>query len=278
MRKINSCFFLTLLGCVLLNLAAKIKGEEIPVLHQEGLVHGFLVLRTPEGEILANGALNQVAHASKVTAKLMFHFRDGSFQEETTTYSQLRTFRLLTDHLVQKGPAFKDPKDVSIDARSGQVTVRTTGEDGKAKVRTDHLTLPADLSNGLLFTLLKNVPPSTARTEVSLLAVTPKLRIVKLVISPNGEDPFMAGEASYRATHYVVKIKLGGVTGAVAPLLDKQPPDIHVWIFGGDAPAFVKSEGPLYNGGPIWRVELASPVWHSKAEGLISKDQPRKDK
>jgi hypothetical protein len=39
----------------------------------------------------------------------------------------------------------------------------------------------------------------------------------------------------------------------------------HVWILGGEAPAFVKLEGPLYFGGPIWRIELASPVWPSVA-------------
>jgi hypothetical protein len=32
-------------------------------------------------------------------------------------------------------------------------------------------------------------------------------------------------------------------------------------ILGGEAPAFVKSEGPLYLGGPTWRIELASSVW-----------------
>jgi len=34
-----------------------------------------------------------------------------------------------------------------------------------------------------------------------------------------------------------------------------------VWILGGDAPAFVKAEQPFYAGGPVWRVELASPSW-----------------
>jgi hypothetical protein len=41
----------------------------------------------------------------------------------------------------------------------------------------------------------------------------------------------------------------------------KQPPDTHVWILGGDAPTFVKFEGPLYSGGPVWRIELSSPAY-----------------
>ena len=58
-----------------------------------------------------------------------------------------------------------------------------------------------------------------------------------------------------------MKIAIGGIAGLVAPILGKQPPDIHLWILTDDVPAFVKSEGPLYMGGPIWRIELASPVW-----------------
>ena len=57
------------------------------------------------------------------------------------------------------------------------------------------------------------------------------------------------------------KVEIGGVAGLLAPLAGKQPQDTHVWILGGDAPAFVKLEGPLYLGGPIWRIELTSPLW-----------------
>ena len=58
-----------------------------------------------------------------------------------------------------------------------------------------------------------------------------------------------------------MKIKIGGVAGVIAPIIGKQPADTHVWIMQGDAPAFVKSEGPLAPDGPIWRIELASPAW-----------------
>jgi hypothetical protein len=71
----------------------------------------------------------------------------------------------------------------------------------------------------------------------------------------------MTGATARKATHYVVTIKLGGFTALVAKLTGKQPPDSHVWILNGDAPAFVKSEGQMFMDGPIWRVELVSPVW-----------------
>jgi hypothetical protein len=51
------------------------------------------------------------------------------------------------------------------------------------------------------------------------------------------------------------------VAGLVAPLLGKQPEDTHVWIMTGEAPAFVKSNGPMFLGGALWRIELVSPVW-----------------
>ena len=78
---------------------------------------------------------------------------------------------------------------------------------------------------------------------------------------------FSVGGSSRKAAHYVVHVEIGGAAGLVAPLLGKQPPDTHVWILGGEAPAFVKSEGPLFLGGPIWRIELTSPVWPSKPAG-----------
>jgi hypothetical protein len=39
-----------------------------------------------------------------------------------------------------------------------------------------------------------------------------------------------------------------------------------VWVLGGDAPTFVKSEQTLYLGGPVWRIELVSPVWPRSAD------------
>ena len=60
---------------------------------------------------------------------------------------------------------------------------------------------------------------------------------------------------------YEIKFELGGIAGVVAPLIGKQPPNINIWIIGGKAPAFVREEGPFYEGGPIWNIQLTSPVW-----------------
>ncbi|MCU1261749.1 MAG: hypothetical protein JWO80_4634 [Bryobacterales bacterium] len=234
--------------------------EPVAVRHMEGTVHGFLVLRTREGKPLAAGDLIQVVQGNRLVSSLIFHFKDGSVDDETTVFSQRRTFQLLSYHHVQKGPSFPHPMDVSIDASKGQVTVRSV-DGGKDKVDTDHLDLPPDLANGLLLNLLKNLPTDAAETKVSYVAATPKPRLVKLAITPQGEETFWVAGARHRAMRYALKVELGGLTGVVAPFLGKQPEDIHVWILGGKAPAFVRMEGQLYQGGPVWTIELTSPVW-----------------
>ena len=250
-----------LVACATLLQPGAMSAEPVAVRHAEGLVHGFLVLRTLAGDTLADGDLIQVARGDRVTSRLVFRFKDGSVHDETAVFSQRHNFRLLTDHLVQKGPAFQHPMEVSIDGSTGQVTVHSADDDGKEKVVTERLDLPPDVANGLVLTLLKNVQSDAPRMTVSMVATTPKPRLVKLAITPQGEEPFSVGGSSRKAMHYVVKVEIGGVAGVVAPLLGKQPPDTHVWILGGEAPAFVKSEGPLYFGGPVWRIELVSPVW-----------------
>ena len=235
--------------------------EPVTVRYAEGVVHGFLVLRALNGQILADGDLNQMARGNKVTSKLVFRFLDGSYQEETAVFSQSRYFQLLTDHLIQRGPSFPRPIDMSIDTARQHVTVRYIDDDGKDKIADERMDLPSDLTNGIISILLKNLPPGGTATILSTVAATPKPRLVKLAITRVGEEPFANGHSSYKASHLLLKVELGGVSGVVAPLLGKQPPDNHVWILAGDAPAFLRSEAPFYVGGPSWRIELTSPAW-----------------
>jgi hypothetical protein len=247
-------------GCALIVTSKSTFGELVPVRHREGVVHGFLVLRTLEGERLAAGDLIQTVRGDQVTSELVFHFEDGSLHDETTVFSQRDSFHLLSDHLVQKGPAFPHPIDFFVETRSGQVTVRTV-EKGREKVSTEQVNIPADIANGLTLTLLNNIRPQSPQISVSLVTPTSKPRLAKLVISSPGQDPFSVAGSRRRAIHYVIKVDLGGVAGVVAPLIGKKPPDTHVWIFGGRAPTFLRFEGALYEGGPIWRMEPAMPVW-----------------
>jgi hypothetical protein len=232
----------------------------VSVRHTEGLQHGFLALRTREGKILADGELTQVAEGDRVTSHLIFRFKDGSLYQEATVFSQRGACRLWSDRVIQKGPSFKHPMETSIDAATGQVIVRYTDDDGKEQIIDEHLSLPADVANGLLFTLVKHIRPGVPQTIVPQVAMTPKPRLVELVLLQQGEEPFSSGSIKHKAMHYVVKVKIGGIAGLLAPLLGKQPADMQIWVLEGEAPAFVKFEGPMYNGGPIWRVELAAPA------------------
>lgn len=253
MRKL--CLFV----CALVLETVVLPAQSVAVRHPEGLVHGFLSLKTLDGTPLADGDLLQSVSGDRVTSRLVFHFKDGSLHDETVVYSQRGQFRLISDHLIQKGPAFPTSLDMTINGASGQVTVRYT-DDGKAKVETERLKLPPNLANGLLPNLLKNVR-SAPPESVGFVAATPKPRLVKLAISVAGQDAFSTGGISRKATHYVLKVEIGGISGLLAPLVGKQPPDSHVWILEGETPAFIKAEQQFYLGGPLWRIELVSPVF-----------------
>jgi|SRR5580698_1587924 hypothetical protein len=250
-----------LVACTALVQPAVTSAQAVTVRHSQGTLHGFLILHTLKGDALAEGDVIQVARGNRVTTQLVFHFKDGSVHDETAIFSQNGSFHLISDHLIQKGPAFQHPMDVLINGSTGQITVHSSDDKGKEKVDSGHLALPPDVSNGVLLMLLMNLPSGSLPRKFSMVAATPKPRLVKLAITSLGEDAFSVGGSSRKATHYIVKVELGGAEGVVAPIVGKQPTDTQVWILSGDAPAFVKLEGALAYEGPIWRIELTSPVW-----------------
>jgi hypothetical protein len=247
-----------MLAGFLFGLPMTLQGEAVEVLYTEGLVHGFLTLASSAGSRLASGELLQVPSAGQVTSELVFHFLDGSLHDETVVFSQRGRFRLVRYHLVQHGPAFKRSIDMTVDAASGRVTVQSTDEHGRDERFDERLDLPDDVANGLVPVLLKNVGRAGPPKSLSLVVATPKPRLVKLAIT-SAESDLAVGGARRTATQFVLKVEIGGVAGFVAPLVGKQPPDSHVWILGGRAPAFVRAEQPFFEGGPVWRIDLATP-------------------
>jgi hypothetical protein len=227
----------------------------VPVRHREGSTHGFVVLRSVEGKLLAEGDSTQIVEGDRIISSLILHFRDGSLHEETTEFSQKSVFRVISDHIRQEGPSFAEPVDTHIDATTGHIKVR--GKDGKEE--ETQLKLPEDLANGLLITILKNLPTSAAHTTVSMLTTTSKPRIVKLEIRREGTEAFSAGGSRRKATHLIGHIDVGGVAGVVAKATGKLPPDVDFWILEGKAPAFIRFKGPLATGGPVWIIELTAP-------------------
>lgn len=251
----------TLVAALALCSPAGLSAEQVNVRYAEGLAHGFLVLRALDGTILASGDLYQISRGDRVTTRTAFHFKDGSIHDETAVFSQRHSFQLISDHLIQKEPSFPHPLEMQLDALTGRTTVNYTDDDGKAKSVSEQLKLAPDLANGLIPVLLKNVRPETSQTTLSMVAATPRPRLVKLVVAASGGESFFIAGSKKDAIHYVVKIEIGGVAGLAAQIIGKQPPDTHVWILGGEAPAFVRMEAPPYSGGPVWRVDLAGPSW-----------------
>ena len=234
--------------------------EAVAVRYPEGITHGFLVLRTLDGTHLADGDLIQTARGDQVTSRMVLRFADGSLQDETVVFTQRGHFRLVSDRLVQKGPVFPVPLEASIDGVRGTVSVRWE-EKGETKTADEHFDPPANLANGFVATLVKNLDPERARSTLSMLATSPKPQLVRLVVAPAGVDPFAIGDTPRKTLRFVIHVDIGGVKGAVAPIVGKQPPDTRLWISEGDAPTFLKSEGPFFIGGPVWRLELAVPSW-----------------
>ena len=235
--------------------------ETIAVRHVQGSGHGFLVLRTLEGSLIATGDLTQmVTGGNRIKTHLVFRFKDGSVDDESAVFTQRGDFRLLSDHHIQSGPSYPHPIDLKIDASGGRAVCQS-GDDAKPESISFH-SVP-DLYNGMLITVLTNLPRDFGETDISYIAATPKPRMIRMKFVSEGGEPVRIGFETRKATRYTAKISLGGIIGVVTPLVGMQPPDSHVWILEGDAPTLLKFEGPLYEGGPPWRMELASPEWPS---------------
>ena len=259
-----------LLALVALPLSAQQRAQPgsgpVVVRYSEGTVHGFLVLRSHQDSILAYGDLLQVPGDSTIESRLVFHFTDLSFFEETTTFSQHHVFRLEAYHLVQRGPAFGGDLDARL-ARDGTYAVTSKSHsDGNVARYEGRLELPNDVYNGLPVVIAKNLRAGDT-ANVHLVAFTPKPRLIGLQIAFASLDTVMLGRQVEPTARFVLKPKLGALTGLFAKLLGKMPPDSHIWIVLDQVPAFLRFEGPMYMG-PVWRLDLTSPVWPGASSSL----------
>ncbi|HKF51435.1 MAG TPA: hypothetical protein VKB26_03925 [Candidatus Acidoferrales bacterium] len=254
-----------LAACGVLLCAEQLRATTIPVRHVEGVTHGFLIMRDTSGRAVAFGDMIQDTKHGRVSSRLTFHFKDGSLYDDTTIYSEHGAFRVLSDHLIEKGPSFKQPMETWVDATKSIFTARSFDK-GKEKDVSQKLKIPRDLANGILYVVVKNIDPKATSTTVSMVVGTPKPRVVKVVISPVGEERFLVGDMNRTAIHYVMKIDIGGVAGVIAPVIGKQPANTDIWIASDGMPTFLKSQGPLYDQGPIWTIELILPSWPKKSD------------
>lgn len=254
---------LALLGLVMaLTWACPLAAAPVPVRFVEGVTHGFLLLRTVDGALIATGDLLQVVgRGGAVESRMVFRFNDGSLFDETVVFSQQRVFNMQSYRLTQRGPAFNEDTDMALERPSGKYRVRTKShKDGREEVLEGTLDLPADVYNGMALTIAKNLARGASET-VHIVAFTPAPRIIELEVAPSGEHKMLVGQLTKTAIHYTFHPKLGSWLKLFATLLGRMPADYHVWIATDDVPAFVRFEGPLNPTGPAWRIELTSPRW-----------------
>lgn len=163
--------------------AAALPAETIQVRHIQRPMHRSMVARSEAGNEIAKGDFTQVVRGDEVTMRLTYSFVDGSIDDETTTYRQQSTFRLVRYHHLQKGPFFTKPIDFTIEAATGIVSSRVVDKKGKIQTDSKHMNLPEDLANGFVGTLLLNVPHDVRPFRVGMLAPAGGGRLIPLLIS-----------------------------------------------------------------------------------------------
>ena len=84
----------------------------ISVRFVEGVTHGFLLLRTVNGGLIASGDLLQVYRGGQVESRMVFRFKDGSVFDERVVFTQERVFTMQNYRLVQRGPVFTEDTEI----------------------------------------------------------------------------------------------------------------------------------------------------------------------
>lgn len=236
--------------------AAALPAETIQVRHIQRPMHRSMVARSEAGNEIAKGDFTQVVRGDEVTMRLTYSFVDGSIDDETTTYRQQSTFRLVRYHHLQKGPFFTKPIDFTIEAATGIVSSRVVDKKGKIQTDSKHMNLPEDLANGFVGTLLLNVPHDVRPFRVGMLAPAGGGRLIPLLISPQSEQAVQLGGQTFKATVFRIHPELNGFVRVFARLLGLQPKDVMVWVLEDEEPAVAVVVGQLGGYGPVVSSDL----------------------
>jgi len=239
-----------------MTVGTTVLAEPISVRHIQRPMHRFMVARSEDGKTIASGEFSQVVQGDEVTMRMIYRFVDGSIDDETTTYRQQGTFRLVRNHHIQQGPFFTKPIDFMVEAATGIVTSRTVDKSGKVHIESKHVDLPNDLANGMVGTLLLNVPHNTTLVRVGILTPVGGGRLVQLQISPESEQMVQLAGQTFKATVFRIHPELGGFVRMIARLLGLQPKDVRVWVLEGEDPAVAVIVGQLGGYGPVISSDL----------------------
>ena len=243
-------------ACVVMMFGGVALAEPVAVRHIQRPMHRFMAARSETGKIIATGEFTQVVQGDEVTMRMIYKFVDGSIDDETTTYRQQGTFRLVRNHHIQKGPFFTKPIDFTVEAATGIVTSRTVDKNGRIHVDSKHMALPDDLANGLVGTLLLNVPRNKTPFQVGMLAPVGGGRLVRLLISPEDEQTIQLEGRPLKAIVFRIHPELGGIVSMIARRIGLQPKDVVVWVLEGEEPAVLVIVGQLGGYGPVISSDL----------------------
>ncbi|TLY39420.1 MAG: hypothetical protein E6K61_09600 [Nitrospirae bacterium] len=255
--------FLAVLAVILtaLLVPAWAAAKAVAVSFAEGAAHGYLVVHDGSGESIGHGEVLQTVRRNLVESRLVFRFKDGSRFDEKTTFSQRRVFKLQKYRLIQRGPSFPEELDIRMDRKSGRYRVRSrAGPDQSAVVTAGRLDMPSDAYNGLIGTLLRNLPSGKSAT-VRIVAFTPEPNLIALDLRPEAKEPVQVGDLLKTATRWVLEPRINGVVHFFGKVLGQLPDKFRYrfWIIHDGIPAFARFEGPLHLMGPVWRIEVLSP-------------------
>ncbi len=251
---------LTIAFALALANPGRVAAEPVAVRFIEGITRGFLTVSGLDGKSLGQGDITQVAHPGHVESRMIFRLHDGSLHDESVTFTQNKVFKLRRFKLVQKGPSFPEPAEISLDAATGEYLVKAfPGDASREKIHRGTLEVPADTYNGLIVTVLRNLPRGAA-ASVHYVAFTPKPYVINLELRPQANQKVRVGDESWPVTRYDLEPRLGFLLKLGATLLGKTPERQQCWILADPVPAFVGCEATIAGGGPLWRIGLGSPA------------------
>jgi hypothetical protein len=235
--------------------------DPVAVRFIEGVTRGFLLVSGADGKPLGQGDIQQVAHPGHVESRMILRLRDGSLHDETVTFTQNKVFRLGHFKLVQKGPAFPEPAEISLDAATGEYLVKTyPGDASREKIQRGTLEVPSDTYNGLIVTVLRNLPHG-AGANVHYVAFTPEPYVISLDLRPQSAQKVRVGDETRAVTRYELVPRMGFLLRVGASILGKTPGPQPCWILADPVPAFVGCEAAMASiAGPPWRIGLVSPA------------------
>src|SRR2546428_6324283 len=154
-----------ILAFTIAHIGAAVAGP-VTVRYAEGVTRAFPTLRSTDNEKLAQGDLTQVVRGDRVESRLVFRFKDGSLYDETVVFSQQDMFRLLSYHIVQRGPSFPETLDATIDRPTGRYAVHYRADDDSPEETVQgKFDIPDDAYNGMLSLVVKNLAPRTAEAR-----------------------------------------------------------------------------------------------------------------